>query len=231
LRKNRREAKVNILPKFMRRDGEKLSMSEADSVLKFEIPTWDEIYDLLLNLADKIKESGFKPDVIVGVSRGGWPPARILSDLLENPQLANVTAEFYVGVAETRGEPTITQPVSAPVKGKKVLVVDDVADTGKSLRLVRSHLEEKGATEVRIMTIYYKPWSILVPDYYQRETSSWIIFPWERKESVRKVAEKYRRQGKSLEEAKEALVDSGFNRKLVERFAREMFGGSPCLEK
>jgi hypoxanthine phosphoribosyltransferase len=208
-----------------------MSMSEADSTLKFQIPTWDEIYELLLNLAGKIKESGFEPDVIVGVSRGGWPPARIISDLLENPQLANVTAEFYVGVAETKGEPTITQPVSAPVKDKKVLVVDDVADTGKSLRLVRSHLREKGATEVRIITVYYKPWSVVVPDYYQRETSSWIIFPWERKESVRKVAEKYKRQGRSLAEAKETLVDSGFNRKLVERFAKEMFGESPCLER
>lgn len=206
-------------------------MSEADSALKFEIPTWDEIYELLLNLADKIKQSGFEPDVIVGVSRGGWPPARIISDLLENPKLANVTAEFYVGVAETKGEPTITQPVSAPVKDKKVLIVDDVADTGKSLRLVRSHLEEKGATEVRIITIYHKPWSVLGPDYYERETSSWIVFPWERKESVRRVAEKYKRQGKTLDEAKEALVDSGFSRKLVERFAKEMFGESPCSER
>lgn len=206
-------------------------MSEADSTLRFEIPTWNEIYELLLTLADKIKQSGFEPDVIVGVSRGGWPPARILSDLLENPQLANVTAEFYVGVAETKSEPTISQPVSASVKGKKVLVVDDVADTGKSLRLVRSHLRDKGATDVRIITIYYKPWSVLVPDYYQRQTNSWIVFPWERKESVRKVAEKYKRQGRSLEEAKEALVVSGFNRKLVERFAKEIFGDSPCLER
>lgn len=206
-------------------------MSEADSTLKFEIPTWDEIYEFLLNITDKIKESGFKPDLIVGISRGGWPPARIISDLLENPKLANVAAEFYVGVAETKGEPTVTQPVSASVEGKKVLVVDDVADTGKSLRLVRSHLKKKGATEVRITTIYYKPWSVLVPDYYEKETSSWIVFPWERKESVRRVAEKYKRQGKSLEEAKESLVGSGLNRKLVERFAKEIFGESPCSER
>jgi hypothetical protein len=194
--------------------------------LEFEVPTWEEIYELLLNLADKIRKGGFKPDVIVGISRGGWTPARIMSDLLENSELANVKAEFYLGVAETKGEPVITQPVSMSVQGKKVLVVDDVADTGKSLHLVRLHLIEKSATEVKIATLYYKPWSILTPDYYERKTSSWIIFPWERKETVRKVTEKYKRQGKSVEEAKKKLVASGMERRLVEYFLKEISEGN-----
>jgi len=194
------------------------------SELEFEIPSWDRIYGLLLDLANRVRGDGFKPDVIVGVSRGGWPPARVMSDLLENPRLANVTAEFYVGVAETKGKPVITQPVSVSVKGKKVLVVDDVADTGESLRLVRSHLGERGATEIKIATIYYKPWSVLVPDYYEKETSLWIIFPWERKETVRKLVEKCKREGKPVDEVKEKLVSSGLDRKLVERFLQEIFG-------
>ncbi|KPV65222.1 MAG: xanthine-guanine phosphoribosyltransferase [Candidatus Bathyarchaeota archaeon BA1] len=190
--------------------------------LEFEVPTWEEIYELLLNLADKIRRDNFKPDVIVGISRGGWPPARIMSDLLESPELANVKAEFYLGVAKTKGEPVITQPVSVSVMGKKALIVDDVADTGKSLRLVRSHLQEHGATEVKIATIYYKPWSITFPDWYERKTSHWIIFPWERKETLRNVVEKCRSEGESIEEAKEKLVRSGLDRKLVERFIREI---------
>ena len=195
------------------------------SELEFEIPSWDQIYELLLNLANKVRKAGFKPDVIVGVSRGGWPPARVMSDLLENPKIANVTAEFYVGVAETKGKPVITQPVSVPVRDKKVLVVDDVADTGESLRLVRAHLGEQGASEVKIATIYYKPWSVVIPDYYEKETRSWIVFPWERKETVRKVVEKYKREGKPVDEAKEKLVNSGLNRQLVERFIHEILGG------
>lgn len=192
---------------------------------EFEVPTWEQIYDSLLNLADRVRKAGFKPDVIVGVSRGGWPPARIMSDLLENPELANVKAEFYLGVTKTKGEPAITQPISASVTGKKVLVVDEVADTGKSLHLVRSHLKERGATEVRILTIYYKPWSVVVPEWYGKETSHWIIFPWERKEAVRQVLKQYKSRGKSIEEALENLVQSGLNRKLVERFIREISEG------
>jgi len=194
------------------------------SELEFEVPSWDQIYDLLLNLANRIRENGFKPDIILGVSRGGWPPARVMSDLLENPNVVNVAAEFYVGVAETRDKPVITQPVSVSVKGKKLLVVDDIADTGQSLKLVLSHLEEQGATEVKTTTIYCKPWSAIIPDYYEKETTSWIIFPWERKETVRKIVEKYKRQGSSIGTAKEKLVSSGLDRKLVERFIQEIFG-------
>ena len=192
--------------------------------LEFEIPSWNQIYSLLLKLADAVQKSGFEPDVIVGVSRGGWIPARIMSDLLENPKLANVTAEFYVGVAETKHEPSITQPVSVSVKGKKVLVVDDLADTGKSLKLVNLHLKKQGASEIKIATIYYKPWSIIVPHYYEKETRCWIVFPWELKETVRKTVEKFRDKGRAVEDAKEKLISSGLNRELVERFIKEIVG-------
>jgi hypoxanthine phosphoribosyltransferase len=193
--------------------------------LEFEIPTWDKIYEFLVNLAEKIREDKFKPDVIVGVSRGGWPAARVMSDLLENPEIANVKAEFYLGVAETKGEPLITQPVSVSVRNKKVLLMDDVADTGKSLRLVRAHLKEKGAAEVKVATIYYKPWSVVIPDYYEKETRSWIIFPWERKETIRNIIKRYKKEEKSVEDAKDKLVSSGLDSKLVERFVREILEG------
>lgn len=190
--------------------------------LEFEAPTWDQMYSSLLNLSEIVKKSGFEPDLIVGVSRGGWIPARIMSDLLENPNLATLTAEFYIGIAETRKEPSITQPVSVPVEGKKVLVVDDLADTGKSLQPVTSHLEKQGASEVRTATIYYKPWSITVPDYYDIESRRWIVFPWEQKEAVKKIIEKLRKEGKTLGDAKEKLISSGLKREYVERFTKEM---------
>ncbi|UCC33203.1 MAG: phosphoribosyltransferase [Candidatus Bathyarchaeota archaeon] len=193
--------------------------------LELEIPTWDKIYDFLLSLAEKIREDVFKPGVIVGVSRGGWPPARVMSDLLENPEIANVKAQFYIGVAKTKGEPVITQPVSVSVDDKEVLLVDDVADTGKSLRLVKSHLMRKGATEVKIATIYYKPWSVIIPDYYEKKTSSWVIFPWERKEAVRNIIKRYQNEGKTVEEAKDKLLRSGFDSELAERFILEIVEG------
>ncbi len=192
----------------------------------FDIPTWEQIYAMLLDMARKIQNDKFSPDIIVGVSRGGWIPARVLSDLLENPEIANVKAEFYLGVAETKKEPVITQPVSVNVKNMKVLVVDDVSDTGKSLRLVKTHLLEQGVKILKIATLYYKPWSVTIPDYCEKSTHDWIIFPWERKEALRKVIEKFQQDGKTVEDAKKTLIKYDFDPKLVERFAREVFEGS-----
>ena len=192
---------------------------------KFEIPMWKKIYTLLLDLADQIRKADFNPDVIVSVARSGWPPARIMSDLLENPELANVKAKFYLGVAKTKSEPVITQPVSVPVRGKKVLIVDDVADTGKSLSLVRLHSKEQGATKVKTATIYYKPWSVVTPNWYELETNHWIIFPWERKETVRNVAKRFKGEGKTVEEARDTLVRYGLNARLVKRFLGEILEG------
>lgn len=196
--------------------------------IEFEAPTWNQIYRMLLRIADKIRKENFKPDVIVGVSRGGWPPARVLSDLLENPNLANVRAEFYVGVAETKGEPTLTQPVSVKVAGKRVLVVDEVADTGKSLQLIKEHLKAEGASEIRIATVYLKPWSIVKPDYYAKETSRWIVFPWEIKETIRKIVQKCMEKGMSAEAETEKLVKAGLSRRLVKKFLREIRREEPC---
>jgi len=192
--------------------------------LEFESPSWTQTYSLLLKLSEAIRKSGFEPDVIVGVSRGGWIPARILSDLLQNPNLANVAAEFYVGIAETKQEPAITQSVSLPVKDKKVLVVDDLADTGESLKLVNVHLKNQGASEIRIATIYYKPWSIIIPHYYEKETRCWIVFPWELKETVRKAVEKFIGKGRTMEDAKEKLISSGLDRELADQFIKEIVG-------
>jgi len=192
------------------------------SELEFEVPTWNQIYDMLLNLAEKIRKDGFKPDLIVGVSRGGWPPARVLSDLMDNPNLANVRAEFYLGVAETKGEPVLTQPVSTSVGGKKVLIVDEVADTGKSLKLVKEHIIEDGAVKIKVATVYYKPWSIVKPDYYEKETSCWIVFPWEIKETIRKIVKKCRENGKSIEGEAAKLVKAGLSAALIGRFLKEI---------
>jgi len=185
--------------------------------IEFEVPTWDEIYEMLLNLAEKIQKDKFRPDLIVGICRGGWPPARVMSDLLGNPKMANISIEFYVDVAETKSKPMLTQPVSVPVKGKKVLIMDDVADTGKTLKVVKEHLFSRGAEEVKIATIYYKPWSTVIPDYYEKETRRWVVFPWERKETVRNLMKKHRE-----EEVREKLVRGGMDPKLADRFISEV---------
>jgi len=194
---------------------------------EFEVPTWNQIYAMLLSQAEKICRSGFKPEVIVGVTRGGWIPARFLSDLLGITDLATVGVEFYLGVAETRKKPVLTQRVSVDVEGKKALLVDDVADTGKSLQLAREHILQQGATEVRVATIYRKPLSAITPDYYEKETRCWVVFPWETKETVRKIVEKHRSKSAVNAEAAK-LVKAGLPKQLVEEFLKEVPEAGKC---
>ena len=194
---------------------------------EFEVPTWNQIYSMLLSQAEKIRRSGFKPDVIVGITRGGWIPARVLSDLLGIPELATVGVEFYLGVAETRNEPVLTHGVSAVVEGKKALLVDDVTDTGKSLQLAREHLRQQGVTEVQIATVYYKPLSVITPDYYEKETRLWVVFPWDAKETVRKIMEK-RREQRAVNVDVAKLVKAGLPKQLVEEVLKEAGEAGKC---
>ncbi len=189
---------------------------------EFEVPSWNQIYRMLLNIAEKIRRDRFIPDIIVGVSRGGWPPARVLSDLLGNPNLANVKVEFYLGIAETKETPVLTQPISVSVQEKKVLVVDEIADTGMSLKLVKEHIAREGALEIKIATIYYKPWSITVPEYYEKESSCWIVFPWEIRETIKKIVKDCKERKKSLEEKAAELIRAGVPKRLVRKFLKEI---------
>jgi uncharacterized protein len=204
------------------------SGKNVDQPLEYEAPTWTQVYTTLLDLAAKIRNDSFKPDMIVGVSRGGWLPARVLSDLLSNSTLTSVGVELYVGVSERKSKAVITQPVSANVKGKKVLIVDEVVDTGKTLELVREHVTKQGATAVRTATVYYKPWSTVKPDYFEKETDRWIVFPWETKETIRKIAKKCRNDGSPFQAEKEKLLEAGVTEALLDRFLKEITEEDRC---
>jgi hypoxanthine phosphoribosyltransferase len=179
-------------------------------------PGWDEVYAMLLELALKIRRSGFKADLIVGVSRGGWAPARILSDLLENARTANIRIEFYTGLAKTASKPIVTQPISETIGGKNALVVDDVSDTGESLKVALEHLLKMGASSVKTVTIYYKPHSIFKPDYFAESTSDWIIFPWERLEATRLLIGEAKASGRDIDSVREILKKCNFNEATID---------------
>jgi hypoxanthine phosphoribosyltransferase len=104
----------------------------------------------------------------------------------------------------------ITQPVSIPVNDKKILVVDDVVDSGASLRLVHSTISEK-AIQIKSAVIYVKPWTNFHPDYYSSHTDSWIIFPWELAETIRNLINKGDQTETDLHPIEAELVKAGVN--------------------
>jgi hypoxanthine phosphoribosyltransferase len=89
------------------------------SVNQYEVPNWNQVYDMLLSLMEQIEESGFRPEVVVGIIRGGVVPARVLVDLLEVPLLGAVQVEFYVGLGETSAAPVLRQGLALSVTGRR----------------------------------------------------------------------------------------------------------------
>jgi len=185
--------------------------------ISFVAPSWDQIYDMLIELAKRVKDSGFRPDLIIGVSRGGWAPARIMSDLLENANTASIRIEFYLAPGVTARKPVISQAIMVPVKGVNVLVVDDVSDTGESLKVAVEHLDVCGAKAIKTATLFYKPQSIFKPDFFIVQTEQWIIFPWERLENTRRLLDEAEKKGKPLSSVIETLTGAGIEDSVVEK--------------
>ncbi len=153
--------------------------------MKFVKPSWKKVEEMCRQLAAKVSE--FRPDWLVGISRGGLVPVRLLSDYLDNPNVAIVRIEFYKTIGQTKDFPTVSQPIQVDVKGKKVLIVDDVADTGRSLAVAKEHVKRAGASQVKIATLHNKPKSAVKPDFYMESTDAWIVYPWEVEETRREL--------------------------------------------
>ncbi|MEM3526592.1 MAG: phosphoribosyltransferase [Candidatus Jordarchaeaceae archaeon] len=186
--------------------------------VEYIAPSWEEIYKLQLELAKKIVDDNYKPDLIVGIARGGWIVARILSDLLGIKEIGNIRVEFYEDVLLTRAQPCITQEVSVDVRGKRVLLCDDVADTGKSLKVAADYLKSKGVSELKISTLHMKPKSVVRPDYYVSKTEAWIIYPWEIFETVKSIVGKLEKEGKNLEEIRKELMRTKIRPDYIQYF-------------
>ncbi len=121
----------------------------SDEELKLLAPTWDELFFDTVRLSEKILMKNYRADAIVAIARGGWIVGRLLSDLLEQPNLINLRIEFYDSIGKTKDDPKIVQPIVANIKGFRVLIVDDVVDTGITLLKAVQHVIELGVSEVK----------------------------------------------------------------------------------
>lgn len=156
----------------------------------FTVLTWNDVADLSIDLSLRIRESGYMPEAIVAVLRGGYIIAKLVSDYLGVCNISTIEVRFYRGVGEKSEKPLVLSSVAYDLRDRDVLVVDDVADSGRTLQVVIDTVKLYGARHVRTATLYIKPWSITVPDYYVSETSSWIVFPWEIGEVARDLSKK-----------------------------------------
>jgi hypoxanthine phosphoribosyltransferase len=144
-----------------------------------EVLQWEQFGEACRTLAQQVADSGYLPSIILAVARGGLLPAAAVAYALDVKNVFMISVEFYTGVDDRLDFPVMLPPMldAVDIAGATVLVVDDVADTGATLRLVKDFCAEHVA-DVRCAVLYEKSRSQVKCEYVWRRTDRWINFPW-----------------------------------------------------
>jgi hypoxanthine phosphoribosyltransferase len=144
-----------------------------------EYLTWDRFLKISEKTADKMNLAKYRPDFIISLARGGWVFGRVLCDYLNVTDLVSLKVEHWGMTATPDGEAKIKYPFNIDLTGRKVLIVDDISDTGKSLKVATEYINKMNPTDVRTTTLFYLTGSSFKPDFYGEEmTWRWVVFPW-----------------------------------------------------
>src|SRR5881227_1793806 len=143
-----------------------------------EVMDWDDLGRGARDLAQAVADDGWRPDMILGIARGGLLVAGALGYALGVKNTFTMNVEFYTGIDERLPMPMILPPVPELVDldEARVLIADDVADTGRTLALVKDFCADRVA-EARVAVLYEKPGSVVRCEYVWRRTDRWIDFP------------------------------------------------------
>jgi hypothetical protein len=171
-----------------------------------EVMGWDGFQRLAEETARKIVESGFEPDFMVGLARGGWVLSRVLCDYLGVKDLVSLKVEHWGVTATPDGKARIKYPFGVDLTGRSVLVVDDITDTGQSMIVAMDYVKTLNPQEVRTASLQHITGSQFTPDYYGEEISwRWVIFPWNYVEDMCNIVGKMEGEGVSDSEIEERL--------------------------
>lgn len=142
-----------------------------------EILSWNRVVRDTIKLSKSIIASGFKPDIVVAIGRGGYVPARILCDYLLIRDLTSIKVEHWGSAATETEKAVIKFRLCTDIKDKSVLLVDDITDTGDTLRVSLKYLKDFGPKTIKTAVLIHKTCSVIVPDYFISKIIKWHI--WE----------------------------------------------------
>jgi uncharacterized protein len=152
---------------------------ETSGPVEREVLTWPMFGDASRELAASVVASGFRPDIILAIARGGLTVAGALGYALAIKNCFAISVEYYTGIDQRLDVPVVLPPMPdlVAVRDLNVLIADDVADTGDTLSMVHRIIHDH-VREARSAVLYTKSRSIIDPEYCWRRTDAWITFPW-----------------------------------------------------
>ena len=175
--------------------------------MRCELISWSEVQRLCLRLADLIRESDYRPDIVVAIGRGGFVPARLLCDYLGIMALTSIKIEHYLSGSSKQERAVIRYPLSTTIKDLRVLLVDDVNDSGDTLDVAIQHLNGFQPREVRTAVMHHKTSTHFAVDYQAKRITKWrwLIYPWARIEDISDFIQRLTPVPKTLQEAQQQL--------------------------
>ncbi|AAT43174.1 phosphoribosyltransferase [Picrophilus oshimae] len=181
---------------------------------KATIVSWNDIERWTIAIKKKILASDFRPDVIIGIARGGLVPARLISDYLFIKEMLSIRTEHWGITANIDGEAVLKDKLSSTLENKKVLIVDDITDTGQSMKLSRDYVKSLGPVDVKTATMLHIENPSYKPDFFgediRRDKWSWFIFPWNIYEDVYNLSKN--------------IIDAPMGINIIEQKLRENYG-------
>ena len=174
---------------------------------------WKTYHSYALDLAATLLSHDPSVTEIVAISRGGLAFGHVLSDLLRIP-IWTISIQSYTDI-QTQGEILITGKLQTSIEGKHILLVDDVSDSGQTLKRAVEYLNEFQPQKITTMTMYFKPHSIYRPDYFAKQTSKWILFPYEVTEMILLISKRMIQEGKKKAEIQQFLEKLNFSPKFI----------------
>lgn len=174
---------------------------------------WEEVIEWSHALSEKISSSKFIPDFVVAIARGGYVPARFICDFLEIHDLIGIQVLHWGRAAEMTATAHVKHPFTIDLSGKKVLLVDDIVDTGDSVAIAKDYILSKwGPKEVKIAAMQWiSSTAKLKPDFFAEDVKEWVWYqyPWTRAEDTADFLERIiseKKKNMELEQSFEALV-------------------------
>lgn len=154
-------------------------MSVSDGELVGKTMDWELFYTIAKRLAREIQASGYKPDLVLGLTPGGWILGRVLGDFLGVKNMISLRIDHW-GLAEaTDSEAQLRYSFRKGLSGSRVLVVDDIADSEDRMNTAMEYVRALKPLAVRTATLWHIKGSRFIPDFYGDEIIGRpVVLPW-----------------------------------------------------
>jgi hypoxanthine phosphoribosyltransferase len=148
--------------------------------MQVELVSWNDVYARCRSIAHALREQDIAPDLIIAIARGGFAPARVLCDFLDIHDLASFKVEHYAAGAREKSVARVVFPVNTDIRNRRVLLVDDVNDSGDTLAVARPYLRELEPASLHTAVLDQKQNSPESVDLQGRLVTQWrwLTYPW-----------------------------------------------------